>query len=841
MNSHNNELRKKAQSILKQNPEKLTQFQIDNINEIMEELNIYQVELELQNDELRSTQIKLEETKNEYIDLFESSSNGYAMINEEFLIVNCNETFAKIVNLSKSKIINQSFTHFIHPDFQDTAYICFNSVFTNKMNSKCEVKMLCNENYPKYFRIDSKLDAANNKLARLSIIDINKEKEHELELAFNSRLLEQIEDAIISVDSVGNIKYFNKKAEYFTAYQQKDALHSNIEEVLKIYHPQNDLHEYTPLNFFKQLINKKSEVAKCININGEEYFLEFSVTAAKKQNSDHFDYLVLFRNKTEEYINQMMLDVRIELLNYSVDHNLDELLVKAIDEVEMLTQSKIGFYHFIAKDQKTIQLQEWSTSTKKYFCKADAKGMNYQIDAAGVWADALRKKQAVIHNDYEKMPYKKGLPEGHAGIIREMVVPVMRNNEVVAILGVGNKKSDYTHYDTHRLEYIADVTWEIVQQKKTAEELKKSKDFLENIFNAIQNGINVVDKNLNIVAANKWVQNIFSSHESLIGKPCFKSFKGNQSICNNCPAHKTLTDKKPHTDIVEFVEKGLDSRYFEITTFPVLDENNEIRSIIEYIKDDTDRQLMEKELLHTNEELKIAKQKAEESDRLKSAFLANMSHEIRTPMNGILGFAEILKEPDLSVEEHQQFLSVIERSGERMLNIINDLIDISKIEADLMDINISEVNINDQLEYLYAFFKPETTKKGLKLQYKSDPQNTNIMVQTDKDKFLAIFINLIKNAIKYTHQGEINFGYTIIGDKIEFYVQDTGLGIEKSSQDKIFDRFVQVDLALTSKYEGAGLGLAITKGYLKLLGGDIRLESEYRKGSKFYFHLPYKN
>ena len=160
-------------------------------------------------------------------------------------------------------------------------------------------------------------------------------------------------------------------------------------------------------------------------------------------------------------------------------------------------------------------------------------------------------------------------------------------------------------------------------------------------------------------------------------------------------------------------------------------------------------------------ELVQAKEHAEQSDKLKSAFLANMSHEIRTPMNGILGFAELLKEPKLTGDEQQEYIEIIEKSGARMLNIINDLIDIAKVEAGQMNILISETDINEQLSYIYDLFKPEVESKGMKLSYKIGLEAKNALIKTDQEKIYAILINLVKNAIKYSNQGSIEFGYKL--------------------------------------------------------------------------------
>ena len=240
-------------------------------------------------------------------------------------------------------------------------------------------------------------------------------------------------------------------------------------------------------------------------------------------------------------------------------------------------------------------------------------------------------------------------------------------------------------------------------------------------------------------------------------------------------------------------------------------------------------------------ELKLlaAKEQAEESDRLKSAFLANMSHEIRTPMNGILGFADLLKEPDLTGDEQQEYIRIIEKSGNRMLNIINEIIDISKIEAGLMNLDINESNINKQIEDIYSFFKPEVEAKGLKLSYRNILPVHEAILKTDREKVFAIFTNLVKNAIKYTYEGSIEIGYVKRGSFLEFYAKDTGIGIPKDRQQAIFERFIQADVSDKMAQQGAGLGLSITKAYVEMLGGKIWLASEEGRGSEFYFTLPY--
>lgn len=251
-----------------------------------------------------------------------------------------------------------------------------------------------------------------------------------------------------------------------------------------------------------------------------------------------------------------------------------------------------------------------------------------------------------------------------------------------------------------------------------------------------------------------------------------------------------------------------------------------------------------------NQELRIAKNLAEESDHLKSAFLANMSHEIRTPMNSILGFSDLLKESKLTSEKRQQYIAVIEHSGKRMLNIINDILSISKIESGNVDIHNSEFNINEQVESIYALFKDEIAQKGIDFSFKNGLPDSEAMIKSDGEKIYAVLINLVKNAIKFTNHGTIEFGYILKknseASELEFFVKDTGGGIHQEKMELIFERFRQGSESLSRNYEGAGLGLSISKAFAELLGGKIWAESEEEnltsgKAGKtaFYFTVPY--
>ncbi|MCA1757856.1 MAG: PAS domain S-box protein [Bacteroidales bacterium] len=237
------------------------------------------------------------------------------------------------------------------------------------------------------------------------------------------------------------------------------------------------------------------------------------------------------------------------------------------------------------------------------------------------------------------------------------------------------------------------------------------------------------------------------------------------------------------------------------------------------------------------------KERAEESDRLKSAFLANMSHEIRTPMNGILGFTELLKNLNLKDEEQQEFIQIIEKSGNRMLSILNDIISISRIESYQIEVSVSETNVNEQLEYIYHFFKLEAEHKKLQFSFNKTLPKIKAFLKTDREKVYAVLTNLVKNAIKFTETGSIELGVLKYDRFFEFYVKDSGPGVPEEQKEFIFERFRQGSETLNRNYEGAGLGLSISKAYIEMLGGKIWVENNTgrngnARGATFYFTIP---
>ncbi|NPD47976.1 PAS domain-containing hybrid sensor histidine kinase/response regulator [Lentimicrobium sp. S6] len=395
---------------------------------------------------------------------------------------------------------------------------------------------------------------------------------------------------------------------------------------------------------------------------------------------------------------------------------------------------------------------------------------------------------------------------------------------------------------------LNDITESKIAKNALVKAKEKAEESKENFRSLSENSLDYImryDKDFRHIYMNKnAIEASGGTAEQIIGKTHSEAGLYDIAQCEMWEQKIECVFKTKQPYFEQFSWESVNGNiYLDWRLFPEFNDKGEVVSVLGVSRDITYLKNAEIELIS-------AKEIAEESDRLKSAFLANMSHEIRTPMNGILGFADLLKNPKITGDEQQTYISIIEKSGARMLNIINDIVDISKIEAGLMKLDIKETNVNEQIEYIYTFFKPEAETKGIKLTFKNPLPAKEAAIKTDREKLYAILTNLVKNAIKYTNEGTIEFGYKLkknnAATELEFCVKDTGIGIPQNRQEAIFERFIQADIEDKQAHQGAGLGLGISKAYVEMLGGKIWVESQANNlpaakagGSTFYFTLPY--
>ncbi len=382
---------------------------------------------------------------------------------------------------------------------------------------------------------------------------------------------------------------------------------------------------------------------------------------------------------------------------------------------------------------------------------------------------------------------------------------------------------------THSIGTIIDIT----NRYELKDTLRKSEEKYRAIVENTSEWIWEMDGTGVITYSNSVVEQILGySKSELIGK-------NNISLINKLDRERVAKVFLKKTELKESWEnlelrwshKEGGYRYLESSAIPIFNNEGIFQGFRGVNRDITKRKEAENKL-------NKALIKAKESDKLKSIFLASMSHEIRTPMNSIIGFSEFLLESNLPENKRKNYAEIIITNSKQLLAIVNDILDFSKIEAGVVQLNYQSIDLNKMLNDLYVFYKPIAIESNLMLTCKLGLENAKSIIDVDSTKLNQILTNLLSNAIKFTNEGEVEFGYKLIKNNLQFYVKDTGEGIDEKLKNKIFDRFFQGNLDLVKQHTGTGLGLAISKNFVELFHGKIWFTSN-EKGTTFYFTIPY--
>ena len=586
------------------------------------------------------------------------------------------------------------------------------------------------------------------------------------------------------------------------------------------------------LELFNEVIEGKRNSyetdKRFIRKDGSTIHTHLSVTCQRNQDGsvDHFLASILDINERKQ--NDLLNEGRLRLIAFAETHSTDEILRETLDELELLTDSTIGFYHFLEADQETLTLQNWSSRTLKEMCTAEGKHSHYHISKAGVWADSIRTRGPVIHNNYASLADKKGMPEGHAEVIRELIVPVFRNKKIVAILGIGNKPIDYTERDVEIVSKFADMAWEITERKRTEEALTASEQKYRKLVENSAIGVFQSKVSGDIIYVNHAVAAIleFEDREELIMLGSFVRYKH--------PEHREELIRHLKTNgRIENYEAELLTKHgnIRIVLFNIV-INNEI--LDGTIVDITDR--------------KNAEQALRNAQKLESigTLAGGIAHDFNNLMNAVLGQSALALNKLPKESPAVDHITKAMKASERVADLTKQLLAYSGRGR----FYVSEIDLNKLVKENVQILEvsiPKTTK----LRY--DLGSPSPHIKGDISQIQQVIMNLIINAgeamdpnpgtiILRTNRIEIdqeNNEYSQFtaspleaGSYALLQVRDTGSGISQETLARIFDPF------FTTKFTGRGLGLAAVLGIIKGHKGGLRIESEEGKGTMFEIVFP---
>ncbi|HPE40532.1 MAG TPA: PAS domain S-box protein [Bacteroidales bacterium] len=773
--------------------------------------------------ERKKVELSLQKNDERYKTFFNANEDFIFLKDENFRYIIANDSIASFFNTTKEEMFGKTDDELASDELIAPCKSSDLKVIDTKSTFRIEEKL--GNRFFETTKFPVFLDG--DKIGVGGIIrDVSDQKKAEERERFIAGITAAVSDAIVATDLDFKITYINERAEELYGYTLDEVLGKNTRVV------------YAAEN----LVELEKHIREIVS-KGGKYVGEF-----------------LHRRKDGS---TFMAEMKAQPM-YDDKHNI----VTYIGILRDITDQKEYEYQLLEKETQYRNLANsglaliWTAGTNKlcnYFNEPwlDFTGRTLEQELGNGWLegvhpDDMASCMEVYTTSFDKrvsfdMEYRMRHRSGEYKWIRDLGSPIYNtNNEFIGYIG-----HCFDMTERKKNELVQQIQLKIAQSIQGVTDLTSllevihvelSKIFnTDNFFVALYEEerdvmVNLINKD-ELDYLNEWpAKDSLSGYVAKTGKSIFMRQDEIEKLTNELNMEPIGSDSQVWLGVpINIPNKSRGAMVIQDYHDPDAFTPSDL-ILLEMIAHETEVFIERKQIL---DELVRAKEKAEESDRLKSAFLANMSHEIRTPMNGILGFSSLLKEPGLTGDQQMEYINIIEKSGARMLNIINDIIDISKIESGLMKVDWGISNINEQIDFVYNFFKPEALSRDIHLKISNPLPTHKAYVRTDREKLFAILINLVKNALKFTVSGSIHFGYEVKENTIEFYVKDTGIGIPKDRISAIFERFIQAEIVDVMARQGAGLGLAITKAYVEMLGGTIWAESEEGVGSQFFFTIPY--
>lgn len=620
-----------------------------------------------------------------------------------------------------------------------------------------------------------------------------------------------IGDAVICTDNTGKITQMNAIAEKLTGWNFSEAKGRMLDDVFEIIDEgsrekiESPVQKVISTGSIVELSNHPILVSK----NGSEIPVADSGAPIKNKSNQIIGVVVVFRDQTEEREQQQVLE------KSEADYREREFWLRESQRI-----GRIGSYSL------DIKSGQWRSSD----VLDEIFGISSQDEHTVVsWNEIIHPEQR------EEMMYyfQHEVVENKTAFEKEYRIKRADNGAERWVHGRGELRFNESGEAVTMIGTIQDITL----RKQYEAQLLDSEARFRNAILMAPIPIMVHDDTGKILNVSEgWTH--FSGY-SIDEIPTLKTwtqkaFGNNAEEMQNYHEHLFNTQNTTFGGEHEITSKSGAKRIWNFFHTP-LGKTGGKKIMLNIAPDITQR-------IRTQNELVVAKERAEESERLKSAFLANVSHEIRTPLNGIVGFSNILAEDEnLSPKEKQEFAQLINKSSDGLLKIINDILDISRLETGRTKIDKKPFEVNAMLDNVYSIFKKRLADTNItRFDFRIKKPQQNLVVEGDEERLIQIFSNLVDNAIRFTHEGNVTFGIASVNDtEAEFFVSDTGIGIEEDKQKLIFDRFTQADQGTSRTYGGTGLGLAIVKKLLEMMGSEIHLQSEPNKGTCFWFKLPY--